>query len=198
MTLSDNIHQLTNPHMAQQADGSYGLNPALLDQLNTACTSTLGANGSGSGGAGLLVNSKAIKLNNDINAKALFEHFEYAGEEYRGPLKNLLRTWPTATNNAIITRLEGITDNWVAEIQTLTTPRRPPWKPTLNCPSCGQRYHGPEREQCLTVEYWDHDKEAIAHPSQWTAACDGCGAQWAGDQLNWLRDATHLHDTVAN
>lgn len=196
MTLSDNIHQLANEHMSQATDGSFGLMPALLDQLHKACTSNFGAAGGGTGGSGLVVNSGAVKLQTTIQEDALFEHFEYAGEEYQGSLKDLLRTWPSATNPEITNHLEHVTHDWVTEIQTLITPRRPPWRPTLNCPSCGDRFHGPEREPNLWVEYWDHDTEEMAHPSQWTAGCEGCGAQWAGDKLKWLPAATRPTETT--
>lgn len=190
MTLSDNIHQLTNEHMTQADDGSFVTARPLLEQLREACTSNHGAAGGGSGGAGLLVNSTAVKLETKIKEDALFNHFEMVGSEYQGGLTPLIKSWTGVTDTEWIAYLEHETLDWVDQIRNLLVAKRPPWRPTLNCPSCGERFHGPEREPNLWVEYWDHDEEKMAHPSLWTAGCDGCGAEWNGDKLSWLRAAT--------
>lgn len=190
MTLRDNIHQLTSEHMTQADDGSFVHAPPLLDQLRTACTSDLGAAGGGSGGAGLLVNSAAINLETKLKEDALFNHFEMTSVEYRGPLTGLIRSWTDITDAEWVKYLEQETLGWVDQIRGLLVAKRPPWRPALNCPSCGERFHGPEREPNLWVEYWDHDAEKMAHPSQWSAGCDSCGAVWAGNELAWLRAAS--------
>lgn len=196
MSLSDNIHQLTSEHMSQAADGSFTLMPPLLAELRAASGSTLGASGSGSGGMGMIVNSKAVKLENEIRESALYEHFEMAGSEYRGSFTALIKTWPHINIDEWQTCLEHVTLDWIDKIRALLTRRRPPWRPTLDCPSCQQRYHGPEREQCLWVDYWDHENDVMAHPSQWSAGCDGCGAEWSGDTLKWLQAATRANDVA--
>lgn len=176
--------------MTQADDGSFIKVPALLDQLREACTSNHGAAGSGGGGAGMMVNSAAIKLETKIKEDALFDHFEMVGDEYQGSLKELLFIWSGITDDEWQVYLEHETMEWVDGIKGVLTSKRPPWRPTLNCPSCGLRFHGPDREPNLWVEYWDHDNEKMAHPSQWSAGCDGCGAHWDADNLKWLRAAS--------
>lgn len=190
MTLKDNIHQLTNEHMTMADDGSFVKAPPLLAELRAACASTHGNHGGGSGkGVGLAINDKAVKLEQKIREDALFEHFERTGSEYQGSFVDLLKSWADLSGDWA-TYLADVTAGWVDSIRAILVQRRPPWRPTLNCPSCNQRFHGPEREPNLWVEYWDHDDEKMNHPSLWTAGCDGCGAEWAGDQLAWLRAAT--------
>ena len=189
MTLKDNIHQLTNEHMTMADDGSFIKAPPLLAELRAASGSSLGAQGAGSGGSGMIVNAKAVKLENEIKAKALAEHSAMTSNEFRGGLVELLRAWSTAASTEWQPYLEGVTAEWIAGIRGLLVSKRPPWRPSIPCPSCGQRFFGPEREPCLVVHYWDDETETIAPPATWTANCDGCGAEWDGDNLKWLRAA---------
>jgi len=179
---------LTAEHMTMTDIGEYAKAPPLLAQLRAACTSAL-AVGRGSGGGDMVVNSKAVKLENEIREAALYEHFEMAGAEYRGSFTSLIRTWPLIDIEEYQDYLEHVTMDWVDKIRALLEAKRPPWRPSLPCPACSQRFYGPEREPCLAVHYWDHDAETIAPPANWTAACDGCGAEWNGDNLKWLRVA---------
>ncbi|MFK4296150.1 hypothetical protein ABH924_001287 [Arthrobacter sp. GAS37] len=133
----------------------------------------------------MAINANAIELETRIREDALAEEFERTGKEYRGNLVEMLKTW-AALDGEWADCLAAVTLEWVDRIRALLVQRRPPWRPTLNCPSCNQRFHGPEREPNLRVEYWNHDEEKMNHPSLWTAGCDGCGAGWAGDQMAWL------------
>ena len=189
MTLSDNIHQLTNEHLTTADNGAIITAPPLLAQLRAASGSNVGMPGGGSGGAGMIVNSRAVKLETEIREAVLYEHFEMAGTEYRGPLVKLLKSWPLININEWQDYLEHVTLDWIDSIKAMMEAKRPPWHPSIDCPSCGQRFHGGEREPCLSIHYWDHDAEEIAHPSQWMAECIGCGAEWTGDNLKWLRVA---------
>lgn len=189
MTLRDNIHQLTNEHMTQADDGSFIKAPPLLAELRAASGSSLGAQGAGSGGSGMIVNAKAVKLENEIKAKALAEHCAMTSNEYRGGLVELLRAWSTAASTEWQPYLEDVTLGWIESIRSLLVSKRPPWRPSIPCPSCGQRFYGPEREPCLAVHYWDDETDTIAPPALWTAKCDGCGVEWNGDNLKWLRAA---------
>lgn len=199
MSLQDNIHQLTSEHMTMTDDGSFNKTPPLLAELRAACGSNMGAQGGGSGGGGMIVNAKAVAIETRIREDALAEQFEMTGNEYRGNLIDLLQAWAIAASSEWQTYLEGITTAWITSIRATLIQRRPPWRPTLNCPSCGQRFHGAEREPNLWVEYWNHDEEHINPPSLWSAGCDGCGAEWSGDNLKWLRAATDTptQDVVA-
>lgn len=190
MTLKDNIHQLTNEHMTQADDGSFIKAPPLLAELRAASGSSLGAQGGGSGGMGMIVNAKAVKLENVIKVHALSEHLEMTGNEYRGGLVALLQAWAVAASSEWQPYLERVTLEWIDGIRTLLVSKRPPWRPSIPCPSCGQRFYGPEREPCLAVHYWDDEADAVASPALWAAKCDGCGAEWNGDNLKWLRAAS--------
>jgi len=190
-SLRENVHQLTSEHMTMAQDGSFVKRPPLLAELRAACGSNMGAQGAGSGGAGMIVNHKAVKLENDIKEKALAEHFEMTGNEYRGGLVELLRAWAIAASTEWQVYLDSVTQEWIEGIQALLVSKRPPWRPSIPCPSCGQRFYGPEREPCLAVNYWDEEADAIAPPAQWTASCDGCQAEWNGDELKWLRAAAN-------
>lgn len=195
MSLKDNIHQLTNEHMTRADDGSFHTTPPLLAELRAACGSNMGAHGGGSGGIGMIVNHKAVELENDIKEQALNEQFEMTGNEYRGTTVTLLQAWAIAASSEWQTYLEGVTNEWIVGIRGLLISKRPPWRPSIACPACGQRFHGPEREQCLNVYYWDDDTESLAPPAKWTANCDGCKAEWAGDDLKWLRAAANTPTT---
>lgn len=190
MTLKDNIHQLTSEHMTQADDGSFIKTPPILAELRAAVTSDFAVGRGGSGGAGMILNSKADKLEREIKDQALSEHFEMTGNEYRGNLATLLQAWAVAASSEWQAYLEGITLEWIDGIRALLVSKRPPWRPSIPCPACGQRFYGPEREPCLAVHYWDDEAEAIAPPATWTAKCDGCGAEWNGDNLKWLRAAS--------
>lgn len=189
MTLKDNIHQLTNEHMTMAADGSFIKAPPLLAELRAACTSDFAVGRGGSGGAGMILNPKAEKLEREIKEQMLNEHFEMTGNEYRGGIRALLQAWSIAASSVWQPYLERVTLDWIDEIRTLLDAKRPPWRPSLPCPACGQRFYGPEREPCLAVHNWDHEADVVAPPAQWTAKCDGCGAEWIGDDLKWLRAA---------
>jgi hypothetical protein len=191
MTLRDNIHQLTNEHMTMADDGSFIKAPPLLAELRAAVTSDFAVGRGGSGGAGMMINSKADKLEREIKDQALAEHFEMTGNEYRGNTNALLQAWAVAASTEWQAYLEPITQGWIESIRTMLVAKRPPWRPSIPCPACGQRFYGPEREPCLAVHYWDDEAEAIAPPAQWTANCDGCGAEWNGDNLKWLRAASN-------
>lgn len=189
MSISDNVHVLTRPHWSL-VDGALVEKPPLLAELRAACRSNLGAVGGGSGGAGMIVNSLAVKIENKIKEDALNEHFEMTGTEYQGKLVELITSWAAIQSAEWQDYLTKITLEWVDAIKEMLEAKRPPWRPSIPCPACGQRFHGAEREPCIGVHYWDDDNETIAPPATWTAECDGCGAEWNGDNLKWLRAAS--------
>lgn len=191
MSLRDNIHQLVNEHMTRADDGSFIKAPPLLAELKAAVTSDFAVGRGGSGGGGMIINSKADELERKIKQEALTNHFEMTGNEYRGTLVELLQAWSIAAATEWQPYLEGIAQEWIDGIRSLLVAKRPPWRPSIPCPSCGQRFYGPEREPCLAVHYWDDETEAIAPPHQWTANCDGCKAEWNGDELKWLQAASN-------
>lgn len=190
MTLADQVHQLVSEHMTKADTGEFVKAPPLLAQLRAAVTSDFAVGRGGSGGAGMMLNSKATMLEREIREQMLSEQFEMTGIEYQGGIVALLRAWSVAASSEWQPYLERVTLEWIDSIRAMLEARRPPWRPSLPCPSCGQRFYGPEREPCLAVHYWDDEAEAVAPPSSWIAKCDGCGAEWNGDNLKWLRAAS--------
>lgn len=189
MTIADSLHQLCAEHMTMNDAGEFIKSPPLLVQLRAACTSDFAVGRGGSGGAGMIVNSAAVKIENAIKEQALNEHYEMTGKEYRGKLVDLVKSW-AALDGEWGTYIERVLLDWIDDIRGMLESKRPPWRPSLPCPACSQRFYGPEREPCLAVHYWDDDAEAIAPPASWIAKCDGCGAEWNGDNLKWLRAAS--------
>lgn len=194
--LTEAIHRLTREHLSRADDGSFIKKPPLLAELRAASRSNLGATGGGNGGAGLLVNSKAVQLENEIKEQALTEHFEMTGAEYRGGIVGLIQSWAAVTSAEWIAYLDHVMLDWIDGIQAILESARPPWHPSIPCPACGRRFHGDEREPCLAVTYWDSEAEAVAKMSKWSAECRGCGAQWVGDELKWLRAASDTQEAV--
>lgn len=191
MSLNDHIHQLTREHWKIDDRGALVTKPPLLVELRAACTSDFAVGRGGSGGIGMIVNSQAVKVETEIKEEALNEHFEMTGKEYRGSLVELITSWAAIQSPEWRTYLENITDSWINSIRAMLEAKRPPWRPSIPCPACGHRFHGPEREPCIGVHYWDDDAESIAPPAKWIAECDGCGAGWNGDDLKWLRAASN-------
>lgn len=189
MTLKDNVHVLTRPHLTTADDGSLIHAPALLAELRAACVSNLGAQGGGSGGGGMILNSKAVKIETGIKEEALNEHFEMTGKEYQGRIVDLIQSWADL-NGDYEEYLGRITLEWIDAIRGMLEAKRPPWRPSMPCPACSQRFYGAEREPCIAVYFWDDEAEAVAPPNKWFAECEGCGAEWAGDNLKWLRAAS--------
>jgi len=189
MTLADNIQALTREHWKIADDGALVSKPPLLAELRAACTSDFAVGRGGGGGAGMVVNSQAVKIENGIKEQALNEHFEMTGNEYRGNLVELITSWAAIQSVEWHDYLARVTLDWITDIQSMLEAKRPPWRPSMPCPSCSQRFYGAEREPCLAVYYWDDENETIAPPALWIAHCDGCGAEWNGDNLKWLREA---------
>lgn len=189
MTIADSLHQLCAEHMTMNDASEFIKSPPLFVQLRAACTSDFAVGRGGSGGAGMIVNSAAVKIENAIKEQALNEHYEMTGKEYRGKLVDLVKSW-AALDGEWGAYIERVLLDWIDDIRAMLESKRPPWRPSLPCPACSQRFYGPEREPCLAVHYWDDDAEAIAPPASWIAKCDGCGAEWNGDNLKWLRAAS--------
>lgn len=189
MTLKDNVHVLTRAHLKTADDGGLIHAPALLAELRAACISNMGAQGGGSGGGGMMVNSLAVKIETDIKNEALNEHFEMTGKEYQGGIVALIQSWADL-GGEWEPYLGKITLEWIDNIRSMLEAKRPPWRPSMPCPACSQRFYGAEREPCIAVYYWDDENETIAPPAKWIAKCDGCGAEWNGDNLKWLRAAS--------
>lgn len=180
------VHTLTRTHISH---GEH--QQPLLTRLREAIAAgTNGGNpGGGEGGAFIPVNPAALDLFCKIETQARMEHRCYRGFVYVGPLENLLRDligtpfveMPEDWN----TYLTGKASEWVDDINGLLYPKKPRRRLHRPCPACGVKYQPGDGEPVLTVNCWDED-EVMVHPSKWDAACSGCGAEWHGDDVQWL------------
>jgi len=193
MTLAQNIHQLIRTHVIENGYGGYTPNEPLLAQLRAMIGNSVGTSrGRGSGQGGLVISAAAIDLDTEISRDAIIHQDERTGTRWCGTLNDLLNEWATIDDPEWTPFLETLTNDWVTRINALFEQRKPPMRPSIPCPSCGQRFHGEERDQCLWVDVWDHGNDTMAAPGNWTAGCDGCGATWEGDNLKWFVAATRL------
>lgn len=188
MSLRDCVHTLTREHLKINDDGALVHAPALLAVLRAACTSDFAVSRGGGGGEGMVVNSRAVKIEEDIKAEALNEHFEMTGKEYQGRIVDLIQSWADLSGD-YEEYLGRVLLDWIDSIHAMLEAKRPPWRPSMPCPSCSQRFYGAEREPCIAVYFWDDEADIIAPPALWIAKCDGCGMEWNGDNLKWLRAA---------
>ena len=180
------VHQLTQPHIS---NGEH--QPPLLTRLRNATTpgSDGGRAGGGDTGKPIPIDPTALDLFCKIETAARTEYRHYRGFVYVGRLENLLRDL-TGTPWAEMPDdweqyLSGKASEWVDEIMALLHPKKPRRKLHRPCPACGVKYHGKDREPALTVNCWDENEEMM-HPSLWDASCVSCGAEWHGDNVQWL------------
>jgi hypothetical protein len=190
LTLADNVHRLTSEHLTMH-DGTPTKASALLDRLKDACTSNLGAQGGGSGGAGLPINTAAVDLDRAIRAEALANHYEMHATEYRGSLRGLIRMWArTLPTPQWEEYLDKVTLGWCDQIEALMVQKRPPFRPSAPCPACGLRFFGPDNTPTLNVIYWDDENERVLPQDDWCAGCENCGAAWGGvEEMKFLQHA---------
>lgn len=187
MTLSDNIHQLTNQHLATR-NGRLVRVVSLLDQLAAAAAPSLGGGATGSAGVRLPVDTTALDKAMEIEAEARDIQYEMLAE-HGGVLRRIIRSWhphmvPTAEWAAY---LDLVTAKWVEEITHIVAPP-PSYRPSAPCPRCGQRFTGEDRQPVLSVTYTD-DAGKVLHPSAWEMVCAGCKTTWTGDQLGAIAHA---------
>lgn len=179
MTLADNIHRLTRGHLSGVTDGVHRV-PSLLDQLEAAFTPDLrGGASSSSARAKIPINATAVSLWQDIEREAVEHQTELIGTSSRN-VRAVIRSW-VSVNPEWETFLTEATGRWCEQIEKLISPVKP-YHPSQPCPSCGQRFHGPERTATLSLYWLDADGNQL-HPEEWAMDCAGCGAQWEGKTL---------------
>ena len=180
------VHQLTQPHIS---NGEY--QPPLLARLRAASTpgNDGGRSDGGDTGRPIPIDSTAIELFCKIETAARTEYRHYRGCVYVGRLENLL-------HHLIAPPFVEMPDDWeeylswkasewIDEILGLLHPKKPRRRLHRPCPACGVKYHGQDRKPALTVNCWDEHEEML-HPSRWDASCLACGAEWHGDEVQWL------------
>jgi hypothetical protein len=148
-----------------------------------------GCAGGTSGGTVIPINPSAVDLLAEISREAHVDYIELHGTRYRGPLEGLLQTHADL-DGEWGAYLEGVLLGWVDKINDLLHPAKPRRKLNVECPACGQRFHGPERAVCLTADCWGPEEQML-QPAAWHVQCEGCGAEWAGDNLKWFLAALH-------
>lgn len=190
--LNSNIHQLLNEHIVQDGIGGYTPNDPLIEQLAKAVTPDMGGGQSSSGGAKIPVNATAVALQQDIQREA---REDYAAMYFKTPpsLEAILTDWANADLAPEWSAyLERRTGEWCTKINKLLSPLKP-YHPSRPCPSCGDRYHGPDRNPTLSV-HWLNQAGDTAHPQEWTMDCGACKATWDGDNLGAIALAMQSKD----
>jgi len=184
MSLAQHIHTLTRPHLPDGAKIGDNQRPALLTELRAAVYPGSDGGGGTNGGRPTPINADAVDLLTQIQHDARVDYVEIHGERFRGPVEALLQSHGDLTDEWDA-YLERVTLEWIDAIETLLRPAKPRRKLGIECPSCEQRFHGPDRATCLTANCWGPEEEVL-HPAQWHVRCEGCGAEWSGDTLRWF------------
>lgn len=192
MSLSQNVHTLTRPHLSTGPHGKLTEQPPLLQELQDAVhPSECGSGGAGKSKTKIPINPDAVDLIAKIQHEAATDHIEMRGWRLVGTTTQTLQSYTTPIYKTMPdteweTYLEHVTHEWINQIEQLVRPRKPRRKLVgTECPSCEQKYHGEERAVCLTADCWGTGEDLL-HPSEWHVQCEGCGAQWSGDTLKWF------------
>ena len=181
MTLASHINDLTRPHIPPGSIGGERV-PSLLDQLRAAVKPTHKPGGDGSGGAPVPINPAAVDLLAHITKEARSELYEMRGISIASrAIEDIIQGLEPAKDDEWDAYLERATLEWRDRIHSLLHPRKPRRKIFLPCPSCGEKFHGEEREVCVTVNCWGDD-EAMLPQEEWDARCGNCEAEWAGKE----------------
>lgn len=187
-TLTQNVHELTRPHLPAGATLNTEPVPALLDQLRKAVhAEATGRQSTSTDGTPLPLSAGAIDLQQEITKQAAIDLAEMRGMRIAKPcrLEDIIQGLAPAVDPDWHAYLERVTLEWVDGINNLVNPKKPRRKIHQPCPSCGVMFVGEERAPALTMNCWDAE-EKMMHPSKWDAECAGCGATWVGDELEWL------------
>lgn len=187
-TLTQNVHELTRPHLPAGATLNTEPVPALLEQIEKATRpDRSGGASAGSDEPKVPVDVGAISLLQDISTAARQDHYELFGHD-TAPLAALIQAFAAVEYPEWVAYLERITGEWCADITGYLNPTKPRRRLNLPCPSCGVHLHGADRKVALTLNCWGDD-ETMLHPSAWDANCAACGAAWEGEELRWLSSA---------
>jgi len=182
------VHQLIATHIS---DGE--IQPPLLTRLRNASTpGSDGGKAGGDGGKPVPVNLSAVDLFCKIETRARNEWRLLRGFVYVGRLEHLLWDLISPPFEELPedwdTYLYQEASAWIDEIKGLLHPTKPRRRLHRPCPACGVKYHGIDREPALTVNCWDANEDML-HPSLWDASCLACGAEWHGENVQWLARA---------
>jgi hypothetical protein len=187
MSIRDNVHQLTRPHLKTGPDNKPHKVPALLDELRAAVTPGNSMSGGGASGAPSPINVSALDLLREIEVEARRDYQEMTGGYWTGSLEGLLpHVVAMDLSPEWDNYLTHVTLGWVGQINALLWPVKPRRKLVGKvCPSCGWATYGEERKTCLSLGCWD-DAGNMRAIGTWDIECASCEAGWSGDQVSWL------------
>lgn len=193
MTLALRIQELTSAHLTTGPRGPAEV-PALLDQLaGAAFPNKDGAAGGGATGQPVPVNLDAIKLWQDLERNVRLDIHEMTAQRATGTLSRLIQSIPGAANDEWTAFWEHALLDWCDRIRGLLYPAPPRRKLDQACPACStartlvweDSAEGYVWQAAVTVGCWGADGKLKA-PSEWDARCGECGAEWAGETMDWL------------
>lgn len=185
-TLTQNIHELTRPHLPAGATLDTEPVPALLEQLDAAVTAETRAGSAGSNEPAIPLGTGSLALKQDIDWRARDEHYRLTGSD-TGTLAAIIQAWATITDHEWVVFLEHVTQDWIDQIRQILTPTKPPYRPAVPCPSCGVLYNSNGEGPGLRVHCWAEDENPLPL-GEWTAECVHCGAGWQdAEAMGWLR-----------
>lgn len=195
MSLTDNVHVLTRPHLTNH-NGTLRHAPALLAELRGAVTPGNSLSGGGASGEPSPINLTAVDDLTAMEKDARTDYREITGSSWAGDLESLLqhfadmRLTPEWHNY-----LEHLTLEWVDQITAFLWPVKPRRKLVGKvCPACTQAVYGEDRKTCLSLGCWDADGN-MRKTGDWDVECSGCEAFWSGDKIGWLITALDASDT---
>ena len=180
MSLSDNIHRMTRPHMTRSSGGPITV-PSLLDQLAAAVHPSAAGGASGGSKIRIPIDAGAMSLHQDIDREAREHHRDAFGLDKFDTLEAIIQSFNEAPSPDWSTFLEHVTLDWVDRITALLEPAKP-YRPSHACPACEQRFHGEDNAPTLAV-YWRDEDGKQRHPHEWVMECGACTAQWSGKEL---------------
>ncbi|OIH81946.1 hypothetical protein BLJ79_21550 [Arthrobacter sp. UCD-GKA] len=189
MTIAQYAHRLTRAHLSFMPDGRAGEVPSLLDELREAVTGSGDLDRtSSSTGKPLPLNSTALELLDSIGRMAGEDHYRRYDERFFGTLEGLLQKIAEDDHPAEFAAwFERIFMEWCQEIDAMVRPAKVRRLDNVECPSCGQKVYGDQRETCVAVDCYKPGGGRELRPiGSWTASCRGCGAEWGADKMEWL------------
>lgn len=184
-SLPQNVHRLIRVHHAMSDDGGFTKQAALLDQLDTATTTT-GKDGGRSNEPRLPINAAAIDLQIEIREQVKETEQHRTGNTL--PTRAALYAWATEERDDWSAYLAALARNICSRISDLINPPPRPRELHQKCPSCGTKYAGDERKPALRAHVY-HADGTMKHPDEYKVQCTECEAEWEGKEISWLNTA---------
>ncbi|GAA1337200.1 DUF7341 domain-containing protein [Arthrobacter roseus] len=185
MSLSQNIHTLTRPHLPAGATLDSKPEPSLLDQLAKAVYD--GAKGGKGNGTPIPISAEVVSIQQDIDRDARDIQHDLTGSS-TGTLVGVIQSWADVEDMHWVAFLEHVTMDWVDQIEGIIRPHKPPYRPAVPCPSCDMIYNADGEGPGMSIHCWGPD-DVMLPIGKWTAQCTHCNAGWGPDEMKWVRHA---------